>query len=293
MSKAKIVELPGRGVLAVAGEDRVAFLQGLVTNDVERVASDRAVYSAFLTPQGKFQLDFMMASDGKRLLLECEATRLAAFSKKLRIYKLRSKVELTDVSDEFQVFAVFGDGALDSLGLLDEPGAGRACLGGLAFTDPRLAAVGARLILPVGADTQGLGLVAGSIEGFDAHRIALGIPDGGRDMEVDKTVLLEAGFDELNGVDWKKGCYMGQELTARTKYRGLVKRRLMPITANGPLPAPGTAITLNGKDAGEVRSGQGDTAMAMIRLNMLEEGAGTLTAGEVTVTPRKPEWAVF
>jgi folate-binding Fe-S cluster repair protein YgfZ len=107
---------------------------------------------------------------------------------------------------------------------------------------------------------------------------------------------LEAGFDELNGVDWKKGCYMGQELTARTKYRGLVKRRLMPITTNGPLPPPGTRITLDGRDAGEIRSTQGDVAMAMVRLNMLEQtagGAAVLTAGEVTVTPQKPGWAMF
>jgi folate-binding protein YgfZ len=291
MSNPKVVQLEGRGVLAVAGADRVAFLQGLVSNDVERVAPDRAVYSALLTPQGKFLLDFVMASDGARLLLECEADRLADFSKKLRIYKLRSKVELADVSADFKTYAAFGDGVLEALGLPDEPGAGIACLGGLALTDPRLAAMGARLILPADADTASLGLELGTVEEYHAHRIPLGVPDGARDMEVDKTVLLEAGFDELNGVDWKKGCYMGQELTARTKYRGLVKRRLMPITADGPLPAPGTQITMGGRDAGDVRSVQGVMAMAMIRLNMLEDGAGVLTAGDVTVTPWKPDWA--
>jgi folate-binding protein YgfZ len=290
-NETKLVELEGRGVLAIAGEDRVAFLQGLVSNDVERVAPERAVYSALLTPQGKFLLDFIMTNDGERLLLECAADRLADFSKKLRIYKLRSKVELSDVSADFKIMAAFGAGALDVLGLPDAPGACVACLGGLAFTDPRLAAMGARLILPAGADTASLDLEAGTLEEYDAHRIPLGVPDGTRDMEVDKTVLLEAGFDELNGVDWKKGCYMGQELTARTKYRGLVKRRLIPITADGPLPAPGTQITVDGRDAGVVRSGQGGTAMAMIRLKMLEDGAGILTAGDVTVTPRKPDWA--
>lgn len=290
-NETKLVELEGRGVLAVAGEDRVAFLQGLVSNDVERVAPDRAVYSALLTPQGKFLLDFIMTSDGERLLLECAADRLADFSKKLRIYKLRSKVELSDVSADFKIMAAFSGGALEALGLSDAPGACVACLGGLAFTDPRLAAMGARLILPAGADIASLGLGVGTLEEYDAHRIPLGVPDGTRDMEADKTVLLEAGFDELNGVDWKKGCYMGQELTARTKYRGLVKRRLMPITADGPLPAPGTQITVDGRDAGIVRSGQGETAMALIRLNMLEDGAGVLTAGDVTLTPRKPAWA--
>lgn len=293
MTKSTLVRLTNRGVLAISGEDRVAFLQGLVSNDVERVAPERAIYAAFLTPQGKFLLDFFIASDGDRLLLDCEAEALAGFAKKLRIYKLRSKVELEDVSESFQCLAAFGDGALEALGLPLEPGAATECLGGLAFTDPRLAAMGARLLMPAGADTDSLGLEEAPAAAYDTRRITLGVPDGARDMEVEKTVLLEAGFDELNGVDWKKGCYMGQELTARTKYRGLVKRRLMPITADGPLPAPGTSITLDGREAGEVRSGQNDMAMAMIRLNMLEEGTGPLRAGDVVVTPHKPDWAVF
>ena len=298
MSEARLVNLEDRGVLAVSGEDRVAFLQGLVSNDVERVTPDQAVYAAFLTPQGKFLFDFIVVDDGERLLLDCEAARLADFAKRLRIYKLRSKVELTDVSESFQVFAVHGDGALAALGWASGAAAGASvpCLGGLAIADPRLAALGARLILPVNANLSSLSLALGTLDDYDRRRIQLGIPDGSRDMEVDKTVLLEAGFDELNGVDWKKGCYMGQELTARTKYRGLVKRRLMPITTDGPLPPPGTRITLDGRDAGEIRSTQGDMAMAMVRLNMLEQtagGAAVLAAGEMTVTPKKPDWATF
>ena len=297
MSEARLVNLEDRGVLAVSGEDRIAFLQGLVSNDVERVTPKHAVYAAFLTPQGKFLFDFIVVDDGERLLLDCEAARLADFAKRLRIYKLRSKIELADVSESFRVFAVYGDGALAVLGLASgAAGASEPCLGGLVIIDPRLAALGARLILPVNADPSSLGLAPGTFGDYDRRRIQLGIPDGSRDMEVDKTVLLEAGFDELNGVDWKKGCYMGQELTARTKYRGLVKRRLMPITTNGPLPPPGTRITLDGRDAGEIRSTQVDVALAIVRLNMLErtaDGAAVLTAGEVTVTPQKPEWATF
>jgi folate-binding protein YgfZ len=297
MPEARLVNLEDRGVLAVSGEDRIAFLQGLVSNDVERVTPKHAVYAAFLTPQGKFLFDFIVVDDGERLLLDCEAARLADFAKRLRIYKLRSKIELADVSESFRVFAVYGDGALAVLGSASgAAGASEPCLGGLVIIDPRLAALGARLILPVNADPSSLGLAPGTFGDYDRRRIQLGIPDGSRDMEVDKTVLLEAGFDELNGVDWKKGCYMGQELTARTKYRGLVKRRLMPITTNGPLPPPGTRITLDGRDAGEIRSTQVDVALAIVRLNMLERtanGAAVLTAGEVTVTPQKPDWATF
>ena len=137
-----------------------------------------------------------------------------------------------------------------------------------------------------------LGLAEGNWEAHDRLRVSLGIPDGSRDMQVDKTVLLEAGFDELNGVDWDKGCYMGQELTARTKYRGLVKRRLMPVLVDGPMPAPGTPVMAGGREAGEIRSGAGNTALALIRLNMLES-SNSFVAGNVVVRPIKPDWAAF
>jgi folate-binding protein YgfZ len=296
MTEAYFVELEGRGLLAVGGADRVGFLQGLVSNDVELVVADRALHAVFLTPQGKYLHDFTMLSDGERLLLDCEAGRLADFQKRLRIYKLRSKIELADVSADFRVFGVFGDDALSALGLPETAGAAAPCLGGIALVDPRLPAMGARLVVPADADPSTLGLAPGTMDAYENLRIGLGVPDGSRDLAVEKTVLLEAGFDELNGVDWKKGCYMGQELTARTKYRGLVKRRLMPVTVDGPLPAPGTQVTLDGRDAGEVRSGLGETALAMIRLNMLERAAsgdGVLTAGDVTVVPRKPDWAAY
>lgn len=296
MSGARFVTLADRGLLAVSGPDRVAFLQGLVSNDVERVAEDRAVYSAFLTPQGKFLFDFIMVADGERLLLDCEAGRLADFMKRLRIYKLRSKVDLADVTAGHQVHAVYGDDACASVGLPDSAGSATRFADGIALADPRLAALGARLILPADADPAAHGLAAGTIDVYDALRIHLGVPDGSRDMEVDKTVLLEAGFDELNGVDWKKGCYMGQELTARTKYRGLVKRRLVPVRIQGALPPTGTAVTADGKDVGEIRSGQGDMAIAMLRLDRLTDDSGAavpLRAGEASLMPEKPDWAAF
>ena len=114
-------------------------------------------------------------------------------------------------------------------------------------------------------------------------------------MQVEKTVLLEAGFDELNGVDWQKGCYMGQELTARTKYRGLVKRRLMPVKIlDGEMPAPGTPILRDEREVGEIRSGSGDMALAMLRLNALEDlEHAVLNAGGSTILPVKPDWAAF
>ena len=115
-------------------------------------------------------------------------------------------------------------------------------------------------------------------------------------MQFQKTILLEAGFDELNGINWEKGCYMGQELTARTKYRGLIKRRLIPVSVDGPLPEPGTFIMFGEKEAGEIRSGVGNAAMALMRLNILQEWfrlGGELTAGSSCVMPQKQSWMNF
>jgi folate-binding protein YgfZ len=122
---------------------------------------------------------------------------------------------------------------------------------------------------------------------WDRHRLVLGLPDGARDLEPEKTVLLEAGFDELNGVSWTKGCYMGQELTARTKYRGLVKRRLVPVSAPRPLPPPGTSVTAEGRDAGTMRSSRDCLGLALLRLDALDQ---PLVSGGVSLTPHVPGW---
>ena len=118
-------------------------------------------------------------------------------------------------------------------------------------------------------------------------RLRLGVPDGSRDLPVEKALLLESGFDELHGVDWKKGCYMGQELTARTKYRGLIKRRLFPVRIEGPLPASGAPVHRNGKEVGEIRSGLGDRALAMLQIDAAD---GALTADGATLFPERPAW---
>jgi folate-binding protein YgfZ len=123
---------------------------------------------------------------------------------------------------------------------------------------------------------------------WDAHRLSLGLPDGSRDLEAEKTVLLEAGFDELGGVSWTKGCYMGQELTARTRYRGLLKRRLVPVSVAGAMPAPGTPVLRDGAEVGTMRSGRDALGLAVLRLEALS--AGGLACGAATLTPRIPDW---
>jgi folate-binding protein YgfZ len=141
--------------------------------------------------------------------------------------------------------------------------------------------------VPAGQAGKLLGLTEAPAGAYDALRLSLGVPDGSRDLPVEKALLLESGFDELHGVDWDKGCYMGQELTARTKYRGLVKRRLFPVKVNGPLPAPGTAIQRDGQEVGEIRSGSGDRALAMLRLDARD---GALTAEGARIVPEVPGW---
>jgi folate-binding protein YgfZ len=290
------VKLEDRGVLAISGDDRVAFLQGLVSNNVELVSDRRCIYAAFLTPQGKFLCDFIISTDGVRLLLECDLGVLAVFKKKLQLYKLRSKVELLDVSDEFAIYAVYGDTIHSALGLAKNLGDVTPFLGGIAMVDPRLSEMGARVLLSKSNSLEIEGVTEGSKNNYDYMRIKLGVPDGSRDMQMEKTILLEAGFDELNGVDWNKGCYMGQELTARTKYRGLIKRRFMPVNVLGPLPKVGTLIMFGEREAGEIRTGFGDIAMALIRLNTFEEClkvGGELFAHKTVVVPQKQEWMNF
>ncbi len=257
--------LPARGVIEVGGEDRVTFLQGLVSNDVAAAAPGRAVWTALLTPQGKWLADFFVLADGDRLLLDCERAQMPMLIPRLSRFRLRSKVTIGP-RDDLAVFAAW-DGPPP-----DVP---------IAAPDPRLPAAGWRLLSPAPITTNA------TAADWDLHRLRLGLPDGSADLEAEKTVLLEAGFDELSGVAWDKGCYMGQELTARTRYRGLVKRRLVPVTVDGPLPAPGTPVLRDGAEVGTMRSGHDAMGLAVLRLEAL---TADLACGQARLTPRIPDW---
>lgn len=260
--------LPERGVLEVSGPDRVAFLQGLVSNDVSKIPPGEAAWSALLTPQGKWLADFFVIPHGDSLLLDAERAQVPGLVQRLSRFRLRSRVDLRDASGDWHVHAAWGSA----------PPAG-----GLAVRDPRLAEAGWRLLAAAPLATD-----AGA-EDYDRHRLALGLPDGSKDMESEKSVLLEAGFDELHGVSWSKGCYMGQELTARTRYRGLVKRRLVPVLVQGPLPARGTILTdAAGAEAGEMRSGRDGLGLALLRLDTLDRAP--FRCAEAMLTPRIPAW---
>jgi folate-binding protein YgfZ len=291
MADASFVLLDDRGILAVSGPDRRPFLQGLVSNDVDKVSPTSARYAALLTAQGKYLHDFIMVEAGESIWLDAEAPRLGDLKRRLSLYRLRSKVAL-DERPDLRVAAIFGRDALAALGLPSEPGAARRFRSGVVFVDPRLAALGARTILPrdeARALLADAGIAEAAFESYDRVRLSLGIPDGSRDLALEKSVLLEAGFDELNGVDWQKGCYIGQELTARTKYRGLVKKRLMPVRIDGPPPLPGTIVTMDGREVGEMRSSLKGLGLALLRIEPVQEGK-TLAAGDTTLVPLRPSW---
>ena len=283
MSAPSFSLVPHRSVIAVGGPDRVDFLQGLISNDTTKVAPGRAIWAALLTPQGRFLNDMFVADGGAdTLLLETERERTPALAKKFSLYKLRSKVIVEDRSATMEVAVVFGPGA-EKLPSIE---------GATAFVDPRLPELGVRVLAPASQASTLLaarGCTEAPLAAYDALRLELGVPDGSRDLIVEKALLLENGFDELNGVDWQKGCYMGQELTARTKYRALIRKRLFPVRIEGALPAPGTSIYKDGQEVGEVRSGSGNRALAMLRLDAVKVGQ-KLTAGEVGVLPEIPAW---
>ena len=280
--------LPARAVVAVAGADARPYLQGLVSNDVDRLDAGHALYAALLTPQCKYLFDFFLAQAGEEVWLDAEASRAVDLVKRLTIYRLRSKVTL-GVRDDLAVAALYGD--LSALGLA---GAGQAkdLAAGVVYVDPRLAAAGARLMAPaerLDSVLADLGARAVAPADYDRHRLALGLADGSRDLQVEKSTLLEANFEELHGVDFKKGCYVGQEVAARTKYRGLVKKRLVPVAIDGPAPAPGTAVTdAEGREVGALHSAIDGMGLALLRLEQLD--AAELKAGEATLHPRRPDW---
>lgn len=293
------VPLTHRGVLEISGEDAVSFLNGVTSNDILRVDAENAIWSAFLTPQGKFLHEFLIArSPQGALWLDCEAERLEHLRKRLAIYRLRSRASLDDRSDDLAVVALLGERAL---GLLDLPaleGYTRPFGEGVAFTDPRLGRLGGRALLPRAGMHETLRAAGFQVEedvtAFDRLRLSLGVPDGSRDLEVERATLIESGFDELHGIDWDKGCFLGQELTARMKYRGLAKKRLVPVTIDGPTPEPGTPVRRNGKSAGTLRSAADGVGLALLRLDQLGDGPTEgLEAGEAQLTARKPAWGNF
>lgn len=285
----------------MGGGDRLGFLQGVISNDIDKVGHARAIYAALLTPQGKVVHDFFALPEpgGERLLLDCERRRIEDLERRLAVYRLRAEVTFEDVSEDYDVVALFGAGAPKAAGLSAEAGHAASLGRGVAYVDPRLAAAGARAVLPkaeAAATLEALGFAAAEADDYDRWRLGLGLPDGSRDILVEKSFPLECGFDELNGVDYEKGCYVGQELTARTHYRGKVRKRLVPVRLEGKPPEPGAPIMLGERSAGEMCSAREGRGIALLQLDRIAEAVrdgAAFTAGSARITAEKPAWAAF
>jgi hypothetical protein len=279
MSKGQAFHLTDRGVVEVAGPDAVTFLQGLATNDVAKVQAGRAVYAALLTPQGKVIYDFLIAvaPDGA-LWLDCVKAHAADLSARLRKYKLRAKVTVTDRTNDLTVFA-----------LSHPPTNSR----GVVFEDPRLPQLGIRAVVP-GSDTTS---IESEFEGrdaaeYEARRLALGVPNAATDIPPETQFPLDCNFEELHGVDFEKGCYVGQELTARMKHRATARRRMLPVNATTALPPAGTVLKMGNSDVGEMRGSVGPRGMALVRLDRLGN-AEEATADGVTVRIGRPAYPLI
>jgi folate-binding protein YgfZ len=286
-----------RAIIAVTGEDRQGFLQGLISNDTAKVSANRAIYATLLTAQGRFLFDLFIAEQDGRYLVDASAPRRADLIKRLSMYRLRSKVAIADADADWCVALLFGAGAAAAIGLGGEAGNAAPFGGGIGYVDPRLPELGARLILPRATARTTLQELQASEDGdgsgYHRLRIGLGVPDAARDLTPEKSILLENGLDELNAIDWQKGCYMGQELTARTRYRGLVRKRLLPVRIQGTPPASGTPLMLGGQELAEMRSASADgtVGLAMVRLEALaKDPSPTFSAGDAKLSPDIPGW---
>jgi folate-binding protein YgfZ len=263
------VHLKDRAVIALEGGEARDFLQGLITNDIGRLAPQRGLYAALLTPQGKILFDFLVTEGDGAVLLDCPADRAEALAKRLTMYRLRAKIGIA-IRPQLAVYA----------GLTGRP-AERA----VTFPDPRLAMLGPRSI---GAVAEMPDFLEGPAA-YHAERLALGLPEGA-DFGSDKIFALDAGLEELQGVAFDKGCYVGQELTARMKHRGTARKRILSVKSDAMLPPAGTAITSDTLEVGEILSTYGTQGFALVRLDRLDEAKASLTAGTIAVTLTRPQW---
>jgi hypothetical protein len=285
----KAALLPDRGVVKVAGDDARQFLNGLLTADIGKMTPATPRFAALLTPQGKIIVDCIVAEapadDGGGFFLDCPRALAADLVAKLNYYKLRAKAIAEDLSEVLGVLAIWD-------------GAGTSEYG-LCYPDPRLPALGQRMMLPphlVQDAAADLGAQLLEASAYEAHRIALGVPRGGLDFVYGDTFPHEADMDQLNGVDFAKGCYVGQEVVSRVEHRGSARKRVVPVSSEAFTPEPGMAVMAGDRQIGIMGSGAGPRGLAMLRLDYISDAqaSGTpLVAGGVTIRPRKPPWARF
>jgi folate-binding protein YgfZ len=285
----KAALLPDRGVVKVAGDDARKFLNGLITADLGKVTPAAARYAALLTPQGKIIVDCIVAEvapeDGSGLFLDCPRALAPNLVERLSFYKLRAKVVVEDLSETLGVLAAWdGDGTTEC---------------GLIYRDPRLPALGLRAMIPphlAGEAAAELGAELVDAGAYEAHRIALGVPRGGLDFIYNDAFPHEADLDQLGGIDFDKGCFVGQEVVSRIEHRGTARNRVVPVVFDAFAPDAGIPVTAAERQVGTMGSSAAGRGLAMLRLDRLADAfaAGApLIAGGVQIRPVKPDWARF
>jgi len=255
-----IAHLSSRAVIAVRGQDWRSFLQGLLTQDIDTLGDGEIRFGALLTPQGRLLYDLFILGLADGALLDVAATYREVFLQKLMMYRLRAKVDF--LASDLRVWAAWGG----------QPQ-------GRWLADPRLSAL----------EWRGYGEFAATVDeaAYEAHRLALGVP-GAADWGSEKTYPIEANFDLMNGIDFKKGCFVGQETTSRMKRRGQIKSRMLPLVFEGAAPMPGTEVLAGDLRAGEILSGIEGRAIGLLRLD--RSAAGGLAAEGLAVQVERPDW---
>jgi folate-binding protein YgfZ len=281
--------LPDRSVIKVSGDDARKFLNGLFTANIGKMTPDQSLYAGLLTPQGKIIIDAIVAEapaqDGGGFLFDAPTAAAKSCVDRLNTYKLRSKVTIEDLSDALGVMALWDGEATPKHGL--------------CYRDPRLPTLGQRIILA----REGAAEVAAELgaelvpaAAFEAHRIALGVPCGGLDFAYGDAFPHEAVMDQLHGVDFKKGCFVGQEVVTRMERRGTARTRIVPVAFDGLAPEIGTEVIAGEKAVGTFGSAADGRGLALLRLDRAEDALAAgqaLVAGAATLRLIKPVWAQF
>ena len=279
--------LDERAVLRITGADARKFLENIITNDVDSLRPDQARFAALLTPQGKIVADFFVVGaseeDGGGFLLDAPAVLADDIAKKLGFYKLRAAVSIEQRPD-LAVAAILDGKATTELGIV--------------FDDPRHPDLGQRIVLPdetAKADLEGAGFKVADADEYHAKRIALGIPVGGKDFIYGDAYPHETVMDQLNGVDFDKGCFIGQEIVSRMERKTTPRTRVIPVTFD-TAPFPGVEVKAGARPAGHMGSGVNGKGLAMVRLDRIHEAlkkGEKITAGGIEISLQKPGWARF
>jgi len=282
MSYCHAALLQRRGVIRVAGADARKYLQGLITNDIAKAQDGRAIHAGLLNPQGKILFDFLVVAANSGYLLDVVKDKSGELTNRLSFYRLRAEVDIVD-DPSLAISAAWG-------------GAPHPFKGAVVYPDPRLPELGFRVILPADTSAAELGCSPASEADYDTNRIRLGVPEGGLDYGFGEAFPHEALFDQLNGVDFTKGCYVGQEVVSRMEHRGTARRRIVPIESEASLPAPGSSIEVGNMPIGTIGSVSGASGLALVRLDRAEDALARgipLTAAGVKLRLCQPSFAKF